>query len=426
MARDHPRLGASTAPDLEIPRDSPRLGAPRRAPPALVRALDSALLGVHGQQDRLAGRLWLGDVQAQTTRDYPRLPEITPLARHRSSTCCSRRRASCVCEQRLFTPAAVNRHMLLELGLLPDVAMARQDSGRLARFAAIFPETRRMASEIEEFADIEEALRCGYRYFGAGGFFGEKRRGLAEFSIAAKITTALCPAADGTLRVGHAGKLGDFSEGSWADSSRTLLGTFSGTFPRRRLLRGLVGGLFGREARRDGARQSSSPLRRSRVAWDFSAPLGSSRLLSAPLGPPRPILGAGASQVHRPRRGRPRRDVRSAPRLRARGRRAARRGHRRRRRGGRRGAWDAAGPSRRRGAGGAATRGGRRGGHGRVRAHSRRADDVRGACRRGGGGASSSASGGRRIAVMSGEGAEGEAVGAEKSSATAAALCLSF
>ena len=109
--------------------------------------------------------------------------------------------------------------MLLELGLLPDVAMARQDSGRLARFAAIFPETRRMASEIEEFADIEEALRCGYRYFGAGGFFGEKRRGLAEFSIAAKITTALCPAADGTLRVGHAGKLGDFPEGSWADFS---------------------------------------------------------------------------------------------------------------------------------------------------------------------------------------------------------------
>mmetsp|Transcript_38546 Transcript_38546/g.121412 ORF Transcript_38546/g.121412 Transcript_38546/m.121412 type:complete len:244 (+) Transcript_38546:105-836(+) len=115
--------------------------------------------------------------------------------------------------------SATFKHMLLELGLLPDVAMARQDSGRLARFAAIFPETRRMASEIEEFADIEEALRCGYRYFGAGGFFGEKRRGLAEFSIAAKITTALCPAADGTLRVGHAGKLGDFSEGSWADYS---------------------------------------------------------------------------------------------------------------------------------------------------------------------------------------------------------------
>ncbi|EOD05206.1 hypothetical protein EMIHUDRAFT_360027, partial [Emiliania huxleyi CCMP1516] len=163
--------------------------------------------------------------------------------------------------------------MLLELGLLPDVAMARQDSGRLARFAAIFPETRRMASEIEEFADIEEALRCGYRYFGAGGFFGEKRRGLAEFSIAAKITTALCPAADGTLRVGHAGKLGDFSEGSWADS-------------------------FGREARRDGARQSSSPLRRSRVAWDFSAPLGSSRLLSAPLGSSR-LLSAplGSSRL---------------------------------------------------------------------------------------------------------------------------------
>ena len=127
--------------------------------------------------------------------------------------------------------------MLLELGLLPDVAMARQDSGRLARFAAIFPETRRMASEIEEFADIEEALRCGYRYFGAGGFFGEKRRGLAEFSIAAKITTALCPAADGTLRVGHAGKLGDFSEGSWADSSRLL----SAPLGSSRLLSGHLG-----------------------------------------------------------------------------------------------------------------------------------------------------------------------------------------
>ncbi|EOD19666.1 hypothetical protein EMIHUDRAFT_444864 [Emiliania huxleyi CCMP1516] len=169
--------------------------------------------------------------------------------------------------------------MLLELGLLPDVAMARQDSGRLARFAAIFPETRRMASEIEEFADIEEALRCGYRYFGAGGFFGEKRRGLAEFSIAAKITTALCPAADGTLRVGHAGKLGDFSEGSWADFSEEKHGGTararahppSGSLGTSRLLSAPLG----------SSRLLSAPLGSSRL---LSAPLGSSRLLSAPLG----------------------------------------------------------------------------------------------------------------------------------------------
>ena len=53
--------------------------------------------------------------------------------------------------------------------------MARQDSGKLARFAAIFSTTRKMASEIENFGDVEEALGLGYIAFGAGGFFGERR-----------------------------------------------------------------------------------------------------------------------------------------------------------------------------------------------------------------------------------------------------------
>ena len=115
--------------------------------------------------------------------------------------------------------SATFKHMMLDLGLLDEVAMARQDSGQLARFAAIFPNGRKMASEIENYADIEEALRCGYKAFGAGGFFGEKRRDCTEFSIAAKITTALCPDAAGAMQVGHAGKLGDFGSGSWADFS---------------------------------------------------------------------------------------------------------------------------------------------------------------------------------------------------------------
>ena len=86
--------------------------------------------------------------------------------------------------------SATYKHMLADLGLLADVTMARQDSGALSRYAAIWPDTRRMASEIENYADIAEAMRCGFEHFGAGGFFGEKRRGVVEFSIAAKITTA--------------------------------------------------------------------------------------------------------------------------------------------------------------------------------------------------------------------------------------------
>ena len=122
--------------------------------------------------------------------------------------------------------SATYKHMLSDLGLLADVAMARQDSGALGRFAAIWPDTRRMASEIENYADIAEAMRCGFEHFGAGGFFGEKRRGVVEFSIAAKITTAFRRDASGAQQEGHAGKLGDMSggSGSWADFSEEAHG----------------------------------------------------------------------------------------------------------------------------------------------------------------------------------------------------------
>ena len=77
-----------------------------------------------------------------------------------------------------------------------------------------------MASEIEDFGDIVKALALGYKFFGAGGFFGEKRRACKEFSLVAKITKALKPwtstAEFGTLRPGWAGKLGDYPGGSWA------------------------------------------------------------------------------------------------------------------------------------------------------------------------------------------------------------------
>ena len=49
------------------------------------------------------------------------------------------------------------------------LCFAGQDSGGLARFAAIFPQCNKMASEIETYDDIAEALRCGFRFFGAGG-----------------------------------------------------------------------------------------------------------------------------------------------------------------------------------------------------------------------------------------------------------------
>jgi len=114
--------------------------------------------------------------------------------------------------------SATYKCMLRDLGLLGDVSIARQDSGQLARFASIFAgHCPVMASEIETFADIESALAKGYVAFGAGGFFGEKRKTLgAEFSLAAKLTRATRKNADGTIVTGYSGKLGDFSNGSWA------------------------------------------------------------------------------------------------------------------------------------------------------------------------------------------------------------------
>ena len=56
------------------------------------------------------------------------------------------------------------------------LCFAGQDSGGLARFAAIFPQCNKMASEIETYDDIAEALRCGFRFFGAGGAPPRARR----------------------------------------------------------------------------------------------------------------------------------------------------------------------------------------------------------------------------------------------------------
>jgi len=118
--------------------------------------------------------------------------------------------------------------MLTDLGLFQEVKVARQDSGHLERFARLFSSATIMASEIEVFADVERALACGYSLFGAGGFFGEKRRVQGpEFSLAAKITKTLRTprpgesAAAGTLIAGYAAKLGDCTSnepGSWAQA----------------------------------------------------------------------------------------------------------------------------------------------------------------------------------------------------------------
>ena len=117
--------------------------------------------------------------------------------------------------------SATFKAMLTDLGLLDDVFMARQDSGYLKRFAQIYAKTNKMASEIENFADVTEALSLGYVAFGAGGFFGEKRRVTTpEFSLAAKLTKAFSNDSTGKRVVGYAGKLGDCSDtpsGSWAD-----------------------------------------------------------------------------------------------------------------------------------------------------------------------------------------------------------------
>ena len=102
-----------------------------------------------------------------------------------------------------------------------------------------------MASEIELYSEVREALRHGFTKFGAGGFLGERRLLCAsEFSIAAKITRVIdmgggeemagrrdrvaapigaapgIPPEGRLPRVGYAGKLGDFSSfhsASWAE-----------------------------------------------------------------------------------------------------------------------------------------------------------------------------------------------------------------
>ena len=101
--------------------------------------------------------------------------------------------------------------------------MARQDSGKLERFSAIFGEHKRMASDIDSFPVVLEGLGLGYVAFGIGGALGERRRTFTEFSLAAKVTKATwlddAASGGGEMRVGYAGKLGDFGlgAGSWAE-----------------------------------------------------------------------------------------------------------------------------------------------------------------------------------------------------------------
>ena len=105
--------------------------------------------------------------------------------------------------------------LLLMMMMMPMVVVA----GTLKRFKAIFADAPCMASEIETFADVTRALELGYVAFGAGGFFGEKRRVVTpEFSLAAKLTKALRDDGSGGRVAGYAGKLGDCSSGSWADA----------------------------------------------------------------------------------------------------------------------------------------------------------------------------------------------------------------
>lgn len=65
--------------------------------------------------------------------------------------------------------SATFKHMLADLGLLGEVSMARQDSGRLDRFVLIYETCPRMASEIESFSDVQSGMDLGYVAFGAGG-----------------------------------------------------------------------------------------------------------------------------------------------------------------------------------------------------------------------------------------------------------------
>ena len=127
--------------------------------------------------------------------------------------------------------SATFAQMLAELEVVDEVRLARQDSGLLSRFRRVFPGVPLMASEIENFADIREALAHGYAAIGAGGFFGEKRRA-GEYSLAAKITKAMRPVGEGAPPppagtapsptghvTGYAGKLGDCPSGSWAEAA---------------------------------------------------------------------------------------------------------------------------------------------------------------------------------------------------------------
>ena len=54
--------------------------------------------------------------------------------------------------------------MLSDLGLLELVSMARQDSGKLSRFAEIYPAAKKMASEIETFAVSSDTALSTSRY----------------------------------------------------------------------------------------------------------------------------------------------------------------------------------------------------------------------------------------------------------------------
>jgi hypothetical protein len=68
-------------------------------------------------------------------------------------------------------------------------------------------------------------MALGYVGFGAGGFFGEKRRVAGpEFSLAAKLTKAIYTDASGDRVVGFAAKLGDCSENGGARPMRSNSG----------------------------------------------------------------------------------------------------------------------------------------------------------------------------------------------------------
>ena len=207
--------------------------------------------------------------------------------------------------------------MLVDLGLLPHVTMARQDSGTLERFAALFPQTNKMASEIEKYAEIASACRLGYVVGGAGGFFGEKRRTCSEFSIAGKLVKTLraptaaemeCAERAGAagagvprVVVGYAGKLGD-ADGSWVGydtGARGLPVKFIASVeaPRQRLWEQLLAYGQKGDARHDeqianGCEAPPAPLLRRTDACALAAALHG-LLASSVLSDPRYAAVAG-------------------------------------------------------------------------------------------------------------------------------------